>query len=280
MDKQSACRCTKNDYLKGSCVYPKETFINKDFAKTFSCVKCDGVPRNCMSDKNGEILCCGCSEDNCEPVIALQKLIEDLDIQCSSSFIISSYESYELYELYGANDNDQCKWKEKVKDFEKHSHECLYMIIECNACEMHICKRKDIDKHLEQCPDVLIYCPNQCGEKLERRWVENHTKTECPESIVDCPNHECKMQISRKDIDAHTKNECEERIVFCKYKQYGCLANVKARDLNHHMDTSKDMHLSVVTSNLNEKIEQQQKIIDEQQLQLNQIQDFLKGVKK
>ncbi len=65
------------------------------------------------------------------------------------------------------------------------------------------------------------------------------------EHLLNCTIDDCKQQIKRKNFKNHIENICENRIVECKYKEFGCnIGNIKANELNIHMNKYKFEHLA------------------------------------
>ena len=66
--------------------------------------------------------------------------------------------------------------------------------------------------------NLLVYCPNTCGKKMELSAVENHLMFDngCPDQIVECGN-KCGHKERRVTVKKHMTNECRLRREKCKY---------------------------------------------------------------
>ena len=61
-----------------------------------------------------------------------------------------------------------------------HKDKCPKLPLPCpNKCKVGSVTREDMVKHREECQLEVINCSNDCGEKLERQLLSNHTETKC-----------------------------------------------------------------------------------------------------
>eukprot|EP01084_Bolivina_argentea_P101102 181329_1 len=67
-------------------VWPTALLLNQAYAMTFACVNCKGMPKSCMNNEEGDILCTTCSKDmdNISPNKAMQKIVNNLKTRCLS----------------------------------------------------------------------------------------------------------------------------------------------------------------------------------------------------
>ncbi|KAL9954675.1 hypothetical protein ACROYT_G042241 [Oculina patagonica] len=104
--------------------------------------------------------------------------------------------------------NENCHVTVQRKDLEKHvTITCQWRIIKCDHCrEPHPeCKMKD---HSAQCSKFPVSCPNHCGASLLREMVRNHTKDDCPLTIISCPYEQmgCNAKVQRKHVESHLQS--------------------------------------------------------------------------
>ena len=66
--------------------------------------------------------------------------------------------------------------------------------------------------------NLLVYCPNTCGKKMELSAVENHLTSDngCPDQVVECGN-KCGHKDMRATVKKHMTNKCFLRHERCKY---------------------------------------------------------------
>ena len=129
--------------------------------------RCNGVPRECLTDGEGEILCNKCAEqvEDASPSKGLQRMILKLKTRCMS--IIGDKD----------DDNDEgsgniiatrvrdneCDWTGMIQDHDQHTKECGYIIINCDKCNNYECQRQLMPQHDNECPQAQIPCPLSCG---------------------------------------------------------------------------------------------------------------------
>ena len=137
---------------------------------TCICIRCDGIPRSCMNDGEGDILCnkCAVNENDVTPNKTVQKMINKLKTRCMS--IIDDNEENEDAEG-GGNCNvvitqikdNQCDWTGTIQEWDQHQKECGFLVISCDKCVTYKCQRQLMTQHLAECPEMTINCPLSCG---------------------------------------------------------------------------------------------------------------------
>eukprot|EP01084_Bolivina_argentea_P268373 455808_1 len=107
-------------------IWPISLIANQAYASSFACIKCKGIPKVCITDKDGEILCNKCAEniDNTMINKAVQKMVNKLKTKCWTL----SHES-------------GCNWVGKIQDYDTHSKECEFVIVNCKECKIFKCQR-------------------------------------------------------------------------------------------------------------------------------------------
>ena len=168
-------------------VWPKSLLLNAVYAETFSCIKyvdrltvictinyhgvrCHGVPKLCMNNEDGEIMCSQCAEDveNVSPSKAVQNMINKLKTRCLTIIDNRSIkDDEEGSNVSGVsatgNTEDDCDWTGTIKEWEDHSKMCPFLEVLCEECSAFKCRRKELLDHLDECPEVSIECPLSCG---------------------------------------------------------------------------------------------------------------------
>ena len=151
-------------------VWPLSILLNKEYGINFTFIQCKGIPKTCMNNEDGEILCKKCSNsnmDNITPNKLSQNMINKLKVKCPTLC-----KGGNTNEVEGGNNvitqamDNQCDWTGIIKEIDDqidHINECGYVIIECVICSKHECPRKDMNYRIPQCPDAVIDCPLSCG---------------------------------------------------------------------------------------------------------------------
>ena len=119
----------------------------------------------------------------------------------------------------------------------------------------------DAEEHLEEkCQHHKVKCPNGCGEKMKRKTVQLHTRSDCTHRPYKCPHCDhkgvykdvttvhyttcgdfplscpagCGKKIKRRNMESHLSTECPEEYISCKYVMFGCDTAVKRREKETH----------------------------------------------
>jgi len=112
-----------------------------------------------------------------------------------------------------------------------HQQQCEFRSVSCLHCtsKVQFCQLKE---HELKCPSFPIVCTQGCGETHQRRTIENHIQTECPNTTIACPfgNHGCVTFVKRKDIQSHMNSAMQEHLLLLLKKisiletQISCVA--------------------------------------------------------
>ena len=72
------------------------------------------------------------------------------------------------------------------KDMASHSRElCPNRKLKCRYCKDEFLFR-EVDEHNKECCYFPVQCINQCGTYLERKNLNYHLETDCPETSIEC----------------------------------------------------------------------------------------------
>ena len=149
-----------------------------------------------------------------------------------------------------------------------------------------------LERHLNtnssagECSFVYVDCPYACGERVQRRNLEEHESLNCPLRPFTCPY--CNLQrVTNKELTEHwpvcekyplpCPNECgEERIerqhlkghlqlcpleeIECEFSYAGCGAQLQHRLMPAHMKEGMEAHLSLVA-----QVSKQDRVLIKQQ---------------
>ena len=105
----------------------------------------------------------------------------------------------------------------------------------------------------QTCRYARVQCPNEgCSEIMSRTYLEAHD-SECPYKIIHC---DCGDKFRASETLAHQSDACKLRIVECLFKSIGCIKEVKACDLEHHITEDMASHLLLAVSQIHQQQEQ------------------------
>ena len=147
-----------------------------------------------------------------------------------------------------SNIERNCQWEGTVGTLEAHVATCEFTLLPCpkeckdDTNEITHFMRKNLDKHLENdCPNRDHEC-EYCGEKGTYAHITKVHDEICELKILPCPN-ECTKTMPRQDIEKHVELECEYTVIACKFKNIGCMTEMKRGDMEEHEQKNR-LHLS------------------------------------
>ena len=159
---------------------------------------------------------------------------------------ISSFQVYCTYQEQG------CDVISTIGELDAHREVCGFASLVCNQGCGQTVLRKDMPRHCkEECLKRKVRCQH-CG-KMDFFQVINgkHTKT-CEEYPMKCPKG-CAPQdlIKRKDLAHHAK-VCPLEQAHCTFCDVGCNEVVARKDLNSHLESNLQMHLTKMMTSYSE----------------------------
>eukprot|EP00118_Oscarella_pearsei_P019615 m.209113 g.209113 ORF g.209113 m.209113 type:complete len:596 (+) comp39725_c1_seq29:2949-4736(+) len=150
------------------------------------------------------------------------------------------------------NQTNGCPWCGALKNVESHQNDCLFQIVVCpnEGCSLSI-KRRDFDEHLEKECDFRTLACSLCGQLVTLGAQAEHDAEVCPEATLECPNG-CGERIRRKKLSEHKRTECSNAKLSCKYP--GCTVEGSQKAMEDHYQSSKylDFHLSLLKDKVEE----------------------------
>ena len=133
---------------------------------------------------------------------------------------------------------------------------------------------KDLDAHLNEiqgtCMFTEVFCPKNCGVKVERKYIEAHQNnvcaerdflcqycnkrgtyksistehwSECAYKPVSCPNT-CGVTCEQNLLEEHLK-KCSLATIHCTYQKVGCTAELRRQDEDAHLESNTQIHLNL-----------------------------------
>eukprot|EP01084_Bolivina_argentea_P259651 438176_1 len=143
-------------------VWPKSLLLNQAYALTFQCISCNEIPKRCMNNEDGDVLCYQCSKqtNNVTENKPIQKMINKLKTRCLTIHKYKQQNDSDNSNVEGMNviatqiKDNECDWTGSIKEWDEHSKECQYLLIQCNECKAYECARKLMNNHVSECPEV------------------------------------------------------------------------------------------------------------------------------
>ena len=145
-----------------------------------------------------------------------------------------------------------CEWVGELGELDNHlkigsiEGPCLFVSVECPLkCGKHI-QQCNLEEHKSsECvkrPFTCEYCEYEATYEL----VTNEHWLQCQKYPEKCPNECSEDNIERQFLQRHLDEECPLQEVECKFSYAGCPVKMKRREIQKHMDESKDEHLENV----------------------------------
>ena len=145
-----------------------------------------------------------------------------------------------------------CKWVGELGELDSHlkigsvKGPCRFVSVECPLkCDKHI-QRCNLEEHKSsECVKRLFTC-EYCEYEATYELVTNEHWLQCQKYPEKCPNECSEDNIERQFLQRHLDEECPLQEVECKFSYAGCPVKMKRREIQKHMDESKDEHLENV----------------------------------
>ena len=145
-----------------------------------------------------------------------------------------------------------CEWVGELGELDNHlkigsvEGRCRFVSVECPLkCDKHI-QRRTLEEHKSsKCvkrPFTCKYCEYEATYEL----VTNEHWLQCQKYPEKCPNKCSEDDIERQFLQRHLDEECPLQEIECKFSYAGCPVKMKRREIQKHMDESKDEHLENV----------------------------------
>jgi len=119
---------------------------------------------------------------------------------------------------------------------DQHRLECSREPVSCpnSNCNETGLLRSTVQIHRASCGEEPVQCPNGCDEPgILRKTLDSHRHL-CHREPVPCPNLCYQSGITRQNISSH-RQVCPLEYVKCDNSGYGCVENVRRKDLPLHL---------------------------------------------
>ena len=151
-----------------------------------------------------------------------------------------------------------CGTKIAREDMElHHKHDCGMVKKTCKlGCEVEL-TREELRIHEKDCVHRIIQCKH-CSSDVTFCDNSKHLK-ECPLVTVTC--YLCSVAKYRKDMTQHLEDNCPEKMIDCPFVEYKCLARIKRKDIDKHLEEKEIKHLGLKLTAIEDLITKQSEII-------------------
>ena len=187
---------------------------------------------------------------------------------------------------------EACKWEGELGSLEQHLNtnsfagECRYVDVDCPyACGERV-QRRNVEEHKSQhCPLRPFTC-QYCNHEATHQKITVEHWLVCEKYPLPCPNECGEEEIERQHLKEHLEQTCPLEEIKCEFSYAGCGAELQRRIMSAHMKEGMEAHLSLVSKKVPElekvvqqlidQIKQQENLIKQQEHKLKQHGDQIK----
>ena len=182
-----------------------------------------------------------------------------------------------------------CEWQGELRSLEQHLNtnssagECGYVDVDCPyACGERV-QRRSLEEHKSQrCPLRPFTC-QYCNHKATHQEVTKEHWPVCEKYPLPCPNECGEEEIERQHLKGHLEQTCPLEVIQCDFSCAGCGPQLQRRLMSAHMKEDMQAHLSLlslVVPNLQTIVQQQGDLIKQMRDQIKQQGDQMKQMMK
>ena len=158
-----------------------------------------------------------------------------------------------------------CPWVGKLGGLERHlsldsaEGECTFVEVACtHSCGLRI-QRRMLDTHKATgCPQRPFKCQH-CGHDATHSEITTLHYSRCEKFPLECPNKCGEKAIERRNLPSH-RERCPLEVIACEFSHAGCTANLQRVKMVDHKRQSVDEHLAMA----GKTIEQQATTLQQQ----------------
>ena len=154
-------------------------------------------------------------------------------------------------------------------------HLCGFQRVDCDLkCGQQIQRNRLKAHKVNTCSKRMISC-SYCGREYTADTLQSH-HAQCPRFPVPCPFRcELSEELIRETVEAHLQNDCPKvQTQNCSFFEAGCTFRGDKRQLEEHMEQTKEVHLNLMQT----LVKQQQNVIKKLNEQLEKCNTSYSGV--
>ena len=168
-----------------------------------------------------------------------------------------------------------CEWEGELGSLEQHlstnscEGECGYVDVDCPyACGERV-QRRDLEEHKSQhCPLRPFTC-QYCNHEANHQEVTKEHWPVCEKHPLPCPNECGEEEIERQHLKGHLEQTCPLEVIQCEFSYAGCGAQLQRRLMPTHVKENTEAHLFLLAQEapkLKDRVKQQgdqiEKVVD------------------
>ena len=176
-----------------------------------------------------------------------------------------------------------CEWQGELRSLEQHfscEGECRYVDVDCPyACGERV-QRRSLEEHKSQSCPLRPFTCQYCNHKATHQEVTKEHWPVCEKCPLPCPNECGEGEIERQHLKGHLEQTCPLEVIQCDFSYAGCGAQLQRRLMSAHMKEDIEAHLSLLSlvaqATLQNTVQQQADLIKQQGNQIKQQADQIK----
>ena len=146
------------------------------------------------------------------------------------------------------NKEEGCEWEGELGNLEQHlsyAGQCQYTWIDCPYVCGERAQRRELEEHKSHhCPLRPFTC-QYCNHKATHQEVTEDHWPVCQKYPLPCPN-ECGQEIERQSLEEHQEQTCPLESIECEFLYAGCNAVLQRHLMPAHMEEGMAAHLSML----------------------------------
>ena len=170
-----------------------------------------------------------------------------------------------------------CPWVGELGGVERHlsvdsaEGECTFVEVACTySCGLRI-QRRMLDTHKATgCPQRPFKCQH-CGHDATYSEIITLHYSRCEKFPLECPNKCGEKAIERRNLPSH-REKCPLEVIACEFSHAGCTANLQRAKMVDHKRQSVEEHLAMASKTIEQQATMQAKTIATLQHQITSLQ--------
>ena len=143
-----------------------------------------------------------------------------------------------------------CRWVGELAGLERHlsvdsaEGECTFVEVACTySCGLRI-QRRVLDTHITTwCPQRPFKCQH-CGHDATYSEITSKHYSRCEKFPLECPNECGEKAIERRNVPSH-REKCPLEVIACEFSHAGCKAKLHRAKMANHKRQGVEEHLAM-----------------------------------
>ena len=158
---------------------------------------------------------------------------------------------------------ESCEWEGELGSLEQHlstnscEGECEYVDVECSRSCGERVQRRNLEEHKSQNCVLRPFTCQYCNHEATYREVTKEHWPVCEKYPLPCPNECGEEEMERQHLKIHLEQTCPLEVIKCELNYAGCGAQLQRRLMSAHMKENTESHLLVMMQEVPKLIQQE-----------------------